>query len=72
VVHTDTIIDTRSQNNGLPHSRALQNWYCTWPTLREAKHFIITTTVLSFSRAQKLVSHTVVHCRIDVCTWPTL
>ena len=29
-------------------------------------------TALSFTRAQKMVNHTVVHCRIDVCTWPTL
>jgi len=36
--------------------------------MRGAKHFIITTTVLSFTRAQKMVSHTVAHRRIDVCT----
>jgi len=30
-----------------------------------------TTTVLSFTRAQDMVSHTVMHYRIGVCTWPT-
>ena len=35
-----------------------------------AKDFMITTTVLSFTRAQKVVRHIVVHYRIGVYTWP--
>jgi len=53
----------KSTKNGEPHSSALQNRFCTWPTWRGAKHFIITTTVLSFTRAQKMVSHRVAQCR---------
>jgi len=29
---------------------------------------MITTTVLSFTRAQKMVNHAVAHYRIGVCT----
>jgi len=63
VVHTDAIIDTSTQKM-VSHTVVHQSRFCTWPTLKGAHHFIITTTVLSFTRAQKIVIHTVAHYRI--------
>ena len=48
------------------------NGVCTWPTLRGAKRFILTTAVLSFARAQKMDNHTVAHHTTGVSTCPTL
>ena len=40
--------------------------------LMRSKTLIIVTTISSFTRVQKVVSHTAAHYRIGVCTWPTL
>ena len=45
---------------------------CTWPTLRGTKHFILTTAVSSFARAQKMDAHTVAHHTTVGSTCPTL
>ena len=69
VVHiTDTIKDTRAQKmvgnavvriteSVFPHD---QHW--------EEQNTVITSTASSFTRAQKVVSHTVAHYRFGVCT----
>ena len=49
-----------------------RNGVCTWPTLRGAKCFILTTAVSSFTRAQKMDNHTVAHHTTGVSTCPTL
>jgi len=45
------------------HQRTLQKrcLHIWWPTLRGAKHFIFTTALSSFARAQKMGIHTVAH-----------
>ena len=48
-----------------------RNNVCTWPILRGAKRFILTTVVSSFARAQKRDAHTVAHHTTDGCTCPT-
>ena len=48
------------------------NRVCTRPTLGGVKHFILTTAVSSFTRAQKMDSHTVAHHTTGVSTCPTL
>jgi len=42
------------------------------PTLGGAKHFILTTAVSSFARAQKMDNHRVAHHTTGVSTCPTL
>ena len=49
-----------------------RNGVCTRPTLGGAKHFIATTAVSSFARAQKMDNHTAAHHTTGVSTCPTL
>jgi len=39
--------------------------------LMRGKTLTIITTISSFTRDQKVVSHTAAHYRIGVCMWPT-
>jgi len=63
----------RSTKSGYLYiSTHYRNGVCTWPTLGGAKHFILTTAVSSFTRAQKMDNHTVRHYTTGVSTCPTL
>jgi len=51
-----------------------RNGVCTWPTLRGAQRFILTTAVSSFGREQKIDTHTVAlaHRTTGVSACPAL
>jgi len=49
-----------------------RNRVCTRPTLGGAKHFILTTAVSPFTRAQKTDNHRVAHHTTGVSRCPTL
>ena len=69
----DAITDTRAQKPVCPTAARITK--LVFPhdkQCEEQNTYIITTTLSSFTRAQKLFCHTAAHCIIGVCTWPTL
>ena len=74
VVHiTDAITDTRAQKPVCPSAERITKLVFPHDKQWEEQNtYIITTTLSSFTRAQKLFCHTAAHCIIGVCAWPTL